>query len=237
MRRNADHAGFIDLGKLVVGCAAFAALISATGVRAAEEVASNIDLMQKLTVGVIEELHGKFSPSVTGRAVRLKPAGSTEDYVFVTNVFREELTRLGVETLEPLTPLTVSSPAPATPNTAGTGQSTNPAVNATGNTVGNSTTSPTWSGTPGVGASEPVETPGQPALILQYQNVVFDLKYVDSHRSYVVGGKRVDNSSTRAPTSTRSERSATGCTASSRAWPPTPRATDASASRHAPEAG
>ena len=102
MRRSKDHAWFRDLAKIAVGCAAFAALISSTGVRAAEETASNIDVMQQLTAGVIQELHGKFGASINGRAVRLKPAGSTEDYLFVTNVFREELIRLGVETLDPL---------------------------------------------------------------------------------------------------------------------------------------
>jgi hypothetical protein len=98
--------------------------------------------MQQLTAGVVDELHGKFDSTVAGRAVQLKPAGATEDYTFVTGVFRQELTRLGVKTLEP------GTPAPA----------------------------------------DSSESP----LILQYQNVVFDLKYVDSHRSHVVGGRRVD---------------------------------------------
>ena len=175
MRRSTDHAWFGDLGKIVVGCAAFAALISTTGVRAAEETATNLDVMQRLTAEVINELHGKFSASLEGRAVRLKPAGSTEDYVLVTNVFREELIRLGVPTLDPLVPL----PAPSY---------TPPVKGANTGTVQPTSTSYSTPSQTGYSA-----TPDSvPTLKLQYQNVVFDLKYVDSHRAYVVGGKRVD---------------------------------------------
>jgi len=124
-------------------CAVLGVLICAVGVRAAENVASNIDLMQSLTAQVVDELHGKFAASLGGRAVMLKPAGTTEDYTFVTNVFREELTKLGVKVIESTAPADSSADAP---------------------------------------------------LTLQYQNVVFNLKYVDSHRSFVVGGKRVERS-------------------------------------------
>jgi hypothetical protein len=161
VRRSSSHAWCADLGKIIVGCAAFAALISSAGVRAAEQTAANIDLMQQLAAQVVGELHGKFAPTVNGRPLRLKPAGTSEDYVFVTNVFREELTRLGVDVIEP---------APATSANASSPQGDPAGGNAAG------------------GASE--EAGAQ--LTLQYQNVVFDLKYVDSHRAYLVGGKRVD---------------------------------------------
>ena len=143
MRGLKSHSWWNDLVKAALACAAFALVVDAVGVRAAESVASNIDLMQHLTAQVIDELHGKFQGSVAGRAVQLRPAGTTEDYTFVTNVFREELTRLGVTTIEPT--------ATAVPDSS-----------------------------------------SNPPLILQYQNVVFDLKYVDSHRAHLVGGKRVD---------------------------------------------
>lgn len=190
-----------DLGRLAAGCAVFAAVISAAGVRAAENVATNIDLMQQLTASVITELHGKFSGTVNGRAVRLKPGGGSEDYAFVTNVFLEELTRLGVHTLEPEVPVKVSSYTPPTGTSAAaaaaqTGNTTNPAVReqmekqfATQPTP-ESTASPADSLAP----PEPVRhaAPEGPVLTLQYQNIVFDLQYLDSHRSYMVGGKRVD---------------------------------------------
>jgi hypothetical protein len=176
VRRSKDRAWFSDLARVATGCAAFALLISSTGVRAAEETASNIDIMQKLTAGVLQELHGKFSGSINGRAVRLKPAGTSEDYLFVTNVFREELIRLGVETLDPLVPLPAASyTPPAKGAVAGTQTGTGYSSPAQ---TGYSTASP--------------DTSASPALKLQYQNVVFDLKYVDSHRSFVIGGKRVD---------------------------------------------
>jgi hypothetical protein len=136
-----------------VACAACAVLVSAAGVRAAENAASNIDLMEQLTASVVEELHGKFNGSVSGRGVRLKPAGTTEDYTFVTNVFREELTRLGVRTLDPATAAPATAPARV---------------------------------------DEAADSAAAGDLVLQYQNVVFDLKYVDSHRAYLVGGKRVE---------------------------------------------
>jgi len=118
-------------------------LVVAVGVRAAEKTASNIDLMQAITAQVIAELHTKFAPALGTRAVMLKPAGTSEDYTFVGNVFREELTRMGVRVVD---------------------------------------------------ASAPADTSATRPLTLQFQNVVFNLKYVDSHRSFVVGGKRVDRS-------------------------------------------
>jgi hypothetical protein len=144
VRGSKRHAWWGDLVKIALVCAVFSAAVSAAGVQAAESVASNIDLMQRLTAQVIGELHGKFQGAVAGRGVQLRPGGTTEDYTFVTNVFREELTRLGVTTIEPT----------ATP-------------------------------VPGDSASSL-------PLILQYQNVIFDLKYVDSHRAHLIGGKRVD---------------------------------------------
>jgi hypothetical protein len=163
----------------------FATAVGAVGVRAAEETASNIDLMQKLTAQVITELYGKFGPQLAGRAVQLKPAGTSEDYLFVTNVFREELTKLGVKVMEPTVTLAVPSPPVPTPatNPAGTANPATPS----------GTSSTAWMGNPGQTSLDTTSgTAPAGAYVLLYQNVVFDLKYVDSHRSFVVGGKRVE---------------------------------------------
>jgi hypothetical protein len=174
--------------------AAFAALVCATGVRAAEKTASNIDLMQNLTAQVVQELHSKFAASLGNRAVQLKPASTSEDYYFVTNVFREELMKLGLRVIEPAVPLSAPitpSPAVAPANPAGT----------TGSTPAQTTPSSlAWSGTHTQAQPQtatPPDTSGAHgaaggAFVLQYQNVVFNVKYVDSHRSWVVGGKRVE---------------------------------------------
>jgi hypothetical protein len=198
-----------DLGRLAAGCAVFASVISVAGVRAAENVATNIDLMQQLTASVVTELHGKFNGTVSGRTVRLKPAGATEDYAFVTNVFLQELTRLGVSTLEPAEPLKVSSytqstGAGATTDAANAARTTtNPALQKQLNEQFATQPTPDEAASPtdSLAPSEPVPSfapptqispGGAPALTLQFQNVVFDLQYLDSHRSFMIGGKRVD---------------------------------------------
>jgi hypothetical protein len=172
-------------------------------------VATNIDLMQQLTASVVTELHGKFNGTVSGRTVRLKPAGATEDYAFVTNVFLQELTRLGVSTLEPAEPLKVSSytqstGAGATTDAANAARTTtNPALQKQLNEQFATQPTPDEAASPtdSLAPSEPVPSfapptqispGGAPALTLQFQNVVFDLQYLDSHRSFMIGGKRVD---------------------------------------------
>lgn len=176
MRRSTGHVWCGDLGRVAVACGVFAAVISAAGVRAAENVASNIDLMEQLTASVVGELHGKFNGSVNGRAVQLKPAGNTEDYIFVTNVFREELMRLGVSTVDPANALPVN---PSTPP-------------ATGAVVMPDSTTPATPPQSGATISSPPSSGDAIPLLLQYQNVIFDLRYVDSHRSFLIGGKRVE---------------------------------------------
>lgn len=192
MRRSTNQAWWSDLVKTGIVCAAIAAMVSAVGVRAAEQTASNIDLMQKLTADVVKELHGKFAPSLGSRAVQLKPAATSEDYYFVTNILREELTRLGITVLEPAQPL--SAPATPTPATA-------PASGAApaGTAPGTQSTLPStaWSGTYTQSGAPPDTSrvaQGSPAgkYVLTYQNVVFNVKYVDSHRSFIIGGKRVE---------------------------------------------
>jgi hypothetical protein len=184
VRRSTSPAWWSDLVKAALLSALIATAVGVAGVRAGEKTPGNIDLMQQLTAQVINELYGKFGPSLKGHAVQLKPAATTEEYTFVTNVFREELTKLGVTVIDPSTPLAVPlgmSSSATTPAQTTTGQ--NPAG-----------TFPTQ-GAPATQMSSP--TPRDSAVtsrafVLQYQNVVFDLKYVDSHRSFVVGGKRVD---------------------------------------------
>lgn len=196
MRRSTSQAWWCDLGKTGIVCAALAAVVSAAGVRAAEQTASNIDLMQNLTAEVVKELHGKFAPSLNGRAVQLKPASTGEDYYFVTNVFRQELIRMGLKVIEPARPL--SAPVTAMPTTTpATASGTTPATN---QTTQPTTPSTAWSGTytqatpPGAAADTTNAASSGSKYVLEYQNVVFNLKYVDSHRSFVLGGKRVERS-------------------------------------------
>ncbi|HET6462517.1 MAG TPA: hypothetical protein VFH33_01850 [Candidatus Krumholzibacteria bacterium] len=193
MRRSTSQAWWSDLAKTGIFCAALAAMVSAVGVRAAEQTASNIDLMQKLTAEVVKELQGKFAPSLNGRAVQLKPANTSEDYYFVTNVLREELMRLGIRVIEPATPLS----APATPTPVQPAATSGAAPAGTTPATQSTLPSTAWSGTH-TQAPAPADTSrtsngttGE-KYVLTYQNVVFNVKYVDSHRSFVVGGKRVE---------------------------------------------
>jgi hypothetical protein len=180
-----------------VALSALAVLVCATGVRATEETASNIDLMQNLTAQVVQDLHAKFAPSLGLRAVQLKPAGSTEDYYFVTNVFRAELMKLGLKVIEPAVPLAAPvTPSPIVVPPAAT-------TPATGTQPATQPNNLAWSGTH-TQAAAPIDTSHVQsghaagnagtagAYVLQYQNVVFNVRYVDSHRSWVVGGKRVE---------------------------------------------
>ena len=189
MRRSTNQA-WSDLARVALACAVFAACSAGRGVRAAEQT-TNLDLMQKLTAQVVQELHSKFAASLGTRAVQLKPASTSEDYYFVTNVLREELTKLGIKVIEPAIQLSAPltpSPTMAPANPAGTG--------ATGTQGASSSTA--WTGTH-TQASAPPDTSGAAqgssaagTYVLTYQNVVFAVKYVDSHRSFVVGGKRVE---------------------------------------------
>jgi len=125
-------------------CLTLGLVAGATAPRAAELVATNLDLLTRLTAGVVQELQGKMLAGVAGRPVALKPFAAGEEYTFVTNVFTAELTRAGVTTLQQ-----------GTGSTASAADSTGP-------------------------------------VVLQYQNVAFGVSYVDSHRAYLVGGKRVE---------------------------------------------
>jgi hypothetical protein len=193
VRRSTTQAWWSDFVKTGIVCAALAAMVSAAGVRAAEQTASNIDLMQNLTAQVVKELHGKFAPSLNGRAVQLKPANTSEDYYFVTNVLREELMKLGIRVIEPTTPLSAPmtptpapAPAPATAGAAGTASGTQSTLPSTA-----------WTGTHTQAAAPPDTSRASTGTtadkyVLTYQNVAFEVRYVDSHRSFVVGGKRVE---------------------------------------------
>src|SRR5262249_39931956 len=151
-----------------------------------EKTASNIDLMQNLTAQVVQELHGKFAPSLGARAVQLKPASTSEDYYFVTGVFREELMKLGIRVIEPVRPLSAPlTPAPATApvNPAGAAQPAN-------GTAQSTLPSTAWSGTYTQAAAPPdtSHAAGAPRTVgagaadatagkyvLEYQNVVFNV--------------------------------------------------------------
>jgi hypothetical protein len=161
---NGTRAWIRDVAAAAAWCAALAIATHAAGARAAEAAATNLDVLNRLTTEVVNELQGKFMPGVGGRPVRLKPFAAGDDYVFVTNVFMTELTRAGVTTLAPATIQPVPGGAPGNPGAGAAGMD--------------------------AAVTDPAAPEG--ALVLQYQNVAFSMKYVDSHRSYVFGGKRVE---------------------------------------------
>jgi hypothetical protein len=81
-------------------CLALGGAVGTAGVRAAEEVASNLDLMTRLTSEVVDELYAKFQESLDGRPVALKPFTTGEEYVFIQNVLTSRLTGRGVSVVE-----------------------------------------------------------------------------------------------------------------------------------------
>lgn len=148
--------------------------VSAARVYADDKPApGNLELLARMTTEITEELYGKFGPETGGRAVRLQPFGSGEDYVFVGNVLTDVLTRHEVKTIAAAAPgaaaATVSTPPSSTP----TGTSTAPSTVA----------APESTTVAGGGA------PGD--LVLTFQNVAFAIAYTDVYRSHLVGGKRV----------------------------------------------
>jgi len=141
-------------------CAAVAITVSAVGVRAAETVSSNLDLMTSLTADVVAELYQKFGPSLDGRSLELKPFAGSEDYVFVGNVLTTELTRSGVQVVRS------GAEAPVTRSAALDSLAA-----------------------PGP-AGDPFDV-AKGGLVLQFQNVAFEVAYPDVYRSHLVGGKKV----------------------------------------------
>jgi len=107
-----------DVAAAAAVCLALGGVSGAVSVRAAEAVASNLDLMTQLTAQVVDELYTKFQGGLEGRSLTLRPFGSGEDYVFVGNVLASELTKRGVTVLEP------QGPGPA--GTAGGSLSSDP---------------------------------------------------------------------------------------------------------------
>lgn len=184
------------------------AIIGQSGVRnarAAEEPATNIDLMGLLTTDVVHQLYAKFSADIQGRTIRIEPVGSSEDYTFVANIFVRELLAAGVTTLAPGS--SGSAAAPAKP--AGAATSSSPPAGSTGgapntgnaalnlqerargaqNTPQAPATTPSSPPAAGSGGANSTPEPTGPALVLKFRNVAFDLSYPDSYRSYLVGGK------------------------------------------------
>jgi hypothetical protein len=138
---------------------------------------SNLELLSQMTTAIAEELYGKFGPETDGRAVRLQPYSSGEDYVFVGNVFMDVLTKHGVKTI------VVAAGAGAPPAT-GSGAAPNPSP------APNTSSS---AATPDSVAVEPTASAGGLSgdLVLTYQNVAFAIAYPDVYRSHLIGGKRV----------------------------------------------
>jgi hypothetical protein len=138
--------------------------VSAARVYAEDKpVPSNLELLSQMTTAIAEELYGKFGAQTNARAVRLKPFGSGDEYVFVGNVFMDVLTRHQVKTIAAAQPGAAAVPA------LGSGPTTAAAADSAG------------------------VTSNGPAgdLVLTYQNVAFAVAYPDVYRSHLVGGKRV----------------------------------------------
>jgi hypothetical protein len=151
-----------DIALAAAGCAAVATLVCAGGVRAAESVASNLDLMTQLTADIAGEMYGKFGASVGERPVEVRPYGTSEDYVFVTNVFTGELTRAGVRTIRGARPLPPQG---------------------AGSAALDSLFAQSPPSAPYVAAAG--------ALVLQFQNIAFSIAYPDVYRSHAIGGKKI----------------------------------------------
>ena len=153
--------------------------VSAARVYAEDKPApTNLELLSQMTTAIAEELYGKFGPQTDGRAVRLQPYGTGEDYLFVGNVFTDVLTKHGVKTMVSTTPGAVAPPV--------VGSGTAP--------------SPTLIPNPASASAAPdsvVAAPTEPSgglssdLVLTYQNVAFAIAYPDVYRSHLIGGKRV----------------------------------------------
>ncbi len=139
-----------------------ALVFSTASVRAADPAPSNLDLLERMTSEIAEELYAKFGPELGGRVIELRPFASGEDYVFVGNVFTDVLTSRGATTI-----------APSTSAVGGTNPSltdTMPAAAATDSAA---------------------PTPSPSGVVLTFQNVTFAIAYPDVYRSHLVGGKRI----------------------------------------------
>jgi hypothetical protein len=163
--RVASRNGLVgEVAGVAVVCAAVAAIVCAVGVRAAESVASNLDLMTRLTADVATELYGKFGSSLGDRPVVVRPYGNSEDYVFVANVFTGELMRAGVRTL--------SDTGGAAPVKSGNAA---------------------FDSLQAQNGAAPTPPPAG-ALLLKFQNTAFELSYPDAYRSHLVGGRKIRRS-------------------------------------------
>jgi hypothetical protein len=139
---------------------------------------SNLELLSQMTTAIAEELYGKFGPETDGRAVRLQPYSSGEDYVFVGNVFMDVLTKHKVKTIAAATPGVSAPPA------LGSAAVPNPSV------VPNTTPSTAAPDSAAVVSTGPASgAPGD--VVLTFQNVAFAIAYPDVYRSHLIGGKRV----------------------------------------------
>ena len=60
-----------------------------------DAVVSNMDLMNRLTGEVVDDLMGRMAPSLTSSEIVLVPAAADERYDFIDNVFTKRLTQGG----------------------------------------------------------------------------------------------------------------------------------------------
>lgn len=75
--------------------------VALAGVASASDAPSNLDLMTRLSGGVMEELVDNFRAEIATRGVKLKPHTNNETYQFLTNIVTSVLTAQGVKTYQP----------------------------------------------------------------------------------------------------------------------------------------
>jgi hypothetical protein len=75
-----------------------AAMVASAPVVRADDVAqSNLDLMTQLSYQVAEEVLAKFQQDLSGKHLQVRPYGTTEEYVFLSDVFVRLLEERGIE--------------------------------------------------------------------------------------------------------------------------------------------
>ena len=74
-------------------------LFLATDVRAEDPAPTNLDLMTKLGNRVVEDIIGNIDPDVRGVRLEIVPAGNTEEYQVLDDIFTRLLEARGIDTV------------------------------------------------------------------------------------------------------------------------------------------
>ena len=74
-------------------------LFSVTDARAEDPAPTNLDLMTQLGKQVAEEIIGKIDPDIRGVKLEVVPAGNTEEYLVLDDIFTSLLEGKGIDTV------------------------------------------------------------------------------------------------------------------------------------------